>query len=366
MKIGIITLPPHHNYGGILQAYALQTVLERMGNESELVVRDHVDNPSFKGWCVRLLVMAKLISKLHFRRAIGCLPCLKNRHTKMVTLNTSAFIRKYIRGRHKRLSEVRPGEYDAFVVGSDQIWRRAYNDKIGRTNAFLNFAYKWNNLRRVAYAASFGMDQTDYKQSLHGKVTKLLAKFDAVSVREKSGIDICREFGREDAVHVLDPTMLLTSGDYNRLIDDKPLRSGVMFSYILDSNPALYALVDKVSTLLGVKPVKMSVRDEVSPPVEDWLSGFRDAEFVVTDSFHGTVFSIIYRKPFVVFGNRGRGMARFESLLGLFNLQDHLISSVEEFDSGKDYSIPNSVYDILDEKKRLSMDFLYNALDINK
>ena len=86
----------------------------------------------------------------------------------------------------------------------------------------------------------------------------------------------------------------------------------------------------------------------------------------MTDSFHGTVFSIIYRKPFVVFGNRGRGMARFESLLGLFNLQDHLISSVEEFDSGKDYSIPNSVYDILDEKKRLSMDFLYNALDINK
>lgn len=211
------------------------------------------------------------------------------------------------------------------------------------------------------------MDQTDYKQFLHEKVTKLLAKFDAVSVREKSGIDICREFGREDAVHVLDPTMLLTSGDYNRLIDDKPRSSGIMLSYILDSNPALCALVDKVSTSLGVKPVKMSGRDEVSPPVEDWLAGFRDAEFVVTDSFHGTVFSIIYRKPFVVFGNRSRGgMARFESLLGLFNLQDHLISSVEEFDFGKDYSIPASIYDILAEKKSLSMDYLYNALNISK
>lgn len=80
--------------------------------------------------------MAKLISKLHFRRAIGCLPRLKNRRTKMVTLNTSAFIIKYIRGRYKGLSDVRPGEYDAFVVGSDQIWRRAYKDKIGRIYAF--------------------------------------------------------------------------------------------------------------------------------------------------------------------------------------------------------------------------------------
>ena len=200
----------------------------------------------------------------------------------------------------------------------------------------------------------------------------LLQKFNAVSVREQSGIELCKKYlGRKDVQWVLDPTMLLSKEDYECLIPQDIKASGDLMCYVLDDNPSVSTLIKRVAEEGNYKAFyansrvndsKLPNKERIQPPVEQWLAGFRDARLVITDSFHACVFSILFHKPFVVIGNKTRGYSRFESLLKLFGLENRLIENVSQFEPSHLNSLSDDVYIKLDEYRNNSMELLTKAL----
>lgn len=374
MKIGILTLPLHTNYGGILQAYALQTVLERMGHEVEVIDKEQgcLYIPLWRRPCVYLKrVLLKSIGR--FPYPINAEKHINNRMVHSMQF-TRLFINQYI---HRRvvaqLHDIKDSEYDAIVVGSDQIWNAdCLRPNWGIKEGFLSFTDKWK-IKRIAYAASFGNDVTGYSKKELLKVKRLLGKFDKISLREIDGVKICNNcFSRKDARLVLDPTMLLDEKDYRFLISNANTTSdpkGGIMVYLLDDNNSKQQIIKNVSDVLGLVPFRINSKCEdknanmdeiIQPPVENWISGFANCDFVVTDSFHACVFSILFKKQFIVIGNEKRGMSRFLSLLSLFNLNDRLVAdSIESVKREIDY---DKVYELLHIKRSDSTYFLYNAL----
>lgn len=374
MKIGILTLPLHANYGGILQAYALQTVLERMGHDVTLVDRTLYWGA---GPVRRTLVYANRVLKMAMGKNVEFFKERKADELRRIPRQyTELFICRHIHRRSVvRYSQVRRNDYDAIVVGSDQVWRPEYfEDNIG--NAFLSFAEGWKT-GRVAYAASFGTDVWEYTPEQTEMCARLAKSFDAISVREESGVELCRKYLGVDAVQALDPTLLLQKDDYEALIDACPEepQGSVLASYILDRSEKKMAVASALAESLGLETVNINSRYEdhsapaqerIQPPVEYWLRSIRDAGFVLTDSFHACVFSIIFRKPFAVIGNEGRGMARFTSLLSGTGLMDRLIGPDTPAEAlaalAKSEIDYDSVHKALAELQRGSLSFLETSL----
>ena len=376
MKVAIVTLPLHTNYGGLLQAYALKSCLEGLGLETTVLdLEDKMPAPK--------LYKAPFV---YARRALGRLTkglaapeVFRERRFKaelpVVSANTKGFVDKYIAPRMLRsYGQVSRSDYDAFVVGSDQVWRPRYFP--GVEDAFLRFAKGWD-VKRIAYAASFGTDELEYENPMLDNCVKLLGEFDAVSVREESGVTMCSEwFERDDVKHVLDPVMLLDADRYRALasgVSEHPAK-GKLVTYILDNDAHKQSIVDFIADAgaLGVHDISVSpydrnlpLEDRVVPSLEQWLAGFADAEFVVTDSFHGCVLAILLHKRFVVVGNSSRGLARMQSLVDMFGLDQRLVQGIDPEDDGEFFlSEPDwaKVDDELSKKRVECMEFLENNL----
>lgn len=377
MRIGILTLPLHTNYGGILQAYALQTVLERMGHE--VVV---FDSPLRK---FKLPIWKKPLcySKRIIKRYILQDKCTLINKEKIdfekeryFRKNTQPFINAHIhRYVVRKLEDIKKDDIDAIVVGSDQIWRILYFKSMWFTkraaNAFLAFTAGWN-IKRIAYAASFGNNNPEIPEGEIEDCRKAVSLFNAVSVREESGVKICKELFGIDAQWVLDPTMLLSSDDYIKLIGGNMGQSrttGTLMSYVLDENSDvsdLRATIAKEKNLrINITNIAVNGIEQndlvAQPPVENWLQSFLDADFVINDSFHACVFSILFHKQFIVYGNKERGMERFTSLLSMFGLEDRLVTSSSEYQTLPDIDYTN-VDTILNEKRQEAIAFLNSNL----
>lgn len=380
MRIGILTLPLHTNYGGILQAYALQTVLERMGHE--VVVFDcplrKIELPIWK----KPLCYSKRIIKRYFLQDKGTLinkEKIDFEKERYFRKNTQHFINAHIhRYVVRKLEDIKKDDIDAIVVGSDQIWRMLYFKSMWFTkraaNAFLAFTAGWN-IKRIAYAASFGNNTPEIPERVIEDCRKSISSFDAVSVREESGVEICKKLFGIDALWVLDPTMLLSSDDYIKLIGGNMGQSrttGTLMSYVLDENSdvsELRATIAKEKNLrINITNIAVNGIEQngltPQPPVENWLQSFLDADFVINDSFHACVFSILFHKQFIVYGNKDRGMERFTSLLGMFGLQDRLVTSSSEYKSLPDIDY-TKVDRILNGKRQQAMTFLSANLKAN-
>ena len=340
MKLGIFTQPLHNNYGGLLQCFALQTVLKRMGHDAVVVRRDY--NRFNKPFILKFRSFIKNIIRV----------CIGRRWAKNITLeqwnhigqHTQYFVNKYIQSKTPRLitnsqlkEYISKNHFDGYVVGSDQVWRPRYSPCI--TNYFLDFAEN-ADVCRVAYAASFGVDEWEFSADITPRCAQLAQKFDAVSVREASAIGLCNQYLGVDALHVLDPTMLLEKEDYIAVVEaeKEPKSAGNLFCYVLDKAAEKDEAIARVADSLHLQPftcmpslnasfenLKKDIDACVFPPVTRWLRGFMDAEMVITDSFHGCAFSIIFNKPFWVIGIVARGMARFHSLLSIFGLESRLL-----------------------------------------
>ena len=369
MRIGILTLPLHTNYGGILQAYALQTVLERMGHEVCLIVKRR--NPlRLPLWKAPLAYSKRIVKNLTGHPFPIFYEQKMNREEPIVRQNTDKFINKYIKRRIvDDFSDIKETDFDAIVVGSDQVWRPKYFSEI--EHAYLDFTESWN-IKRIAYAASFGTDEWEYTPEQTKRCSNLLKQFDAVSVREKSGVSLCKEHFHVDAVHVLDPTMLLSADDYVKLfkVADTSKSNGTLLCYVLDETSEKTALVNKIAEEKHLIPFRVNsmvenpmspLNERIQPPVEQWLRGFYDAAFVVTDSFHACVFSILFNKPFIVYGNTDRGMSRFTSLLEMFGLNDCLFTDMSESQS-VDYINWQEVNALLDAKRKDAKDSLNHLI----
>ncbi len=382
MKIGILTQPLHANYGGLLQNYALQQVLLRAGHQVETIDWFY---PSANTLRERLYRIKRKVLSVFFPDKYPKLRYKITEEERMVIQrNTNHFISSYInhtekvRSKEGFIAKAKEGNYDVYVVGSDQCWRPRYNSFL--SSMFLDFV-KDEKAKRIAYAASFGTDQWEFTPMQTEICAPLARQFDFVSVREDSGIKLCKEHLGVDAIHVLDPTLLLTKEDYIRLIEaeKEPKAQGTLFNYILDPDAIKSAFIKKVAKEKGLttfqvlprcqeetrtkQDVKNHIEDCVFPGVTSWLRAFMDAEMTIVDSFHGMVFSIIFNKPFWVIGNVNRGMSRFTSLLKVFHLEDRLLEANQLQEVDIDRPIDwQSVNSIVEQKRNECINLLLTEL----
>ena len=369
MKIGILTLPIAENYGGILQAVALYRYLHNQGHDVVLIYKHH--NQTFLKKIIKSIVFNSVFDFLSVKR-------FKNHKNWQ---KRKAFHRPFIEKEIFKISQdlftkkdleifAKKEKFDAIIVGSDQVWRKAYiNDKYYKSY-FLDFV-DGTKTKKIAYAASFGKDYWEGKDDIDD-ISKLLSDFTAVSIREKSGVAICKNsFGFDNAKHVLDPTMLMDKEFYiNEIIskyDTNKIGVGGLLTYILDENNEKKELINFVKESLKINSVnnlKGFNSLNITFSVPEWLASFLNADFVVTDSFHGMVFSIIFEKDFIVIGNKERGLNRFISLLSLLGLENRLVYNITQMTNERLKKIDfKKINFILNENKEISFNFLRNSLE---
>lgn len=376
MKTAIVTLPLHTNYGGILQAYALKTALESLGHEAEVLdIRDKMPAPS--GLRAPFVYLGRMLKKVAGESSAPEV-FRERRYRKelpLLAVNTDRFVRKYVQPRViDSYRDIKEGEYDAFVVGSDQVWRPRFFH--GIEDAFLAFTEGWD-VRRVAYAASFGTDRLEYDYQQLERCAALLERFDGVSVREDSAVRMCAEWLDCDrAVHVLDPVLLPDPVIYMNLASGSGSQAsaGRIATYILDPSHEKDNVVRFISGKASLEVCDLSVNpyaddrpveERTVPPLEDWLAGFADAEFIVTDSFHGCVLALLMHKRFIVTANSLRGMSRLSSLLSLVGLDQRLVQGIDPEDDGTFFLSDidwERVDAVLGRQRELSLGFLEEKL----
>lgn len=394
MKIGILTQPLKNNYGGLLQNYALQLMLQRMGHEPVTIDWDDAAFLyEYKApiWKKKILPFYLKWVRFTLRIRGKHVPYTATaKEEEAIGKNNRWFISRFIFSTPKAINskELRAMamKYDceALVVGSDQVWRPRYNEE-ALCQMFFEFA-KGMNLKRIAYAASFGTSDWEFTKQQMAQCRQLAQDFDAISVREESGVDICEKYLSVEAQHVLDPTMLLDKEDYLKVIDtaqkdntqESVSHEGQLLIYLLDPTAQQKEAIIGISNTMNkncftVMPKynkKQRTKDDVKKRIEDcvflgpieWLKGFRDADMVFCDSFHGCVFSIIFNKPFWVFANEDRGLERFTSLLKLFGLENRLVFernlNVVDFNNPINW---DNVNEIRKEWQKKSLNYLKDA-----
>jgi len=317
MKIGIITLALLENYGGVLQNYALQQVLKKMGHEP--CTLDYVPLTNFHREFPR--VFGSWLKTIYLRVFKGVRrPFAKFLQPKKRPELFNDFVSKNIQLTEQLTKYshdvLEKGKYDTIIVGSDQVWRSKFSLCI--EDYYLKFALDYPS-KKIAYAASFGVDEWESSDNQTRVLSGLAKQFDAISVREQSGVPLCEKYLGVNASWVLDPTLLLGKNEYLQICEEVPQsQDKFLAAYVLDENDAVRSLYNKIAEERNLMIKTFAAEAHASLSVQEWLAMFRDAAYVVTDSFHGTVFSIIFEKEFKCIYNEDRGSARFESILSLY------------------------------------------------
>lgn len=362
-EIIIRTLPLYNgNYGGVLQAYALQHILRGFGLD---VATDSSRSDSLIGTkpgsqilnCKRAFL--KLFPYSPFLRRWEAQirkSDLASAHSDFIKthINTVSLYKKNGNIRNKLLISTR-----MLLVGSDQVWRKPYGDV---SSYLFDFAQN-SSIIKASYAASFGRnDIVEYSPELKKNTAFLAKKLDFVSVRELDAVDICAAEWDIDAVQHIDPTLLIDASQYRSLTKNQPVIKNTLVSYMLDEDEAKSQWANNVAKSHGlnvsrIMPKKTNYKEYSKTglrnsllSIEAWINTISQADYVVTDSFHGVAFCIIFNRPFYAVINEDRGRSRFISLLKLLNLEDRLISDV----TGYDLSASHANIDWDDANSRLA------------
>lgn len=356
MRIGIVTQPLLDNYGGILQNFALQQVLKRLGHHP--VTLDYVSRKSLFRYLWRRCILYFFSGK---KRSFWAYKKVRKRQGQM-----EVFVNKYIEVTSPvfRYTSNLVDQYrlEAVITGSDQVWRPSYNKYL--EDMYLRFVIR-PDVKKLAYAASFGTEDWEYTSRQRVRCARLAKQFKAVSVRETSGISLCKENLGVDALETLDPTLLLDQEDYIALCREvvSSVSSPFLVAYVLDVTEEKEEFIRNIAQKKGLEVQLFSAGQTASLSMEEWLAMYRDAAYVVTDSFHGTVFSILFNKPFVVLGNVERGMSRFHSLLQKFSLENRLVTDVHDSSFFDDVIDWEKVNRIRTELKTFSIEFIKSNLN---
>ncbi|MEQ8470485.1 MAG: polysaccharide pyruvyl transferase family protein [Marinoscillum sp.] len=342
MKIGVITFcETMENYGQLAQACALQIYLEEKGHSPFLIKYDKSHEvksrkPGFTqkmkqiNWS-KLLDPNALISKIeNMTKGVAPLPDRKFEEFKDDFL-------KFDRHSYTRCSELQlnPPEADLYITGSDQVWNHQYTGD--PKPFFLQFGSA--NAKRASYAASFG--HKELPESIMNEYEQYLRSFNAIGVREKSGLELCRQMGYGDASLLPDPTLLISKEkwmEYSQPIDAfrKDAKKKILVytlgnrSSELKDQTLKYLKQDSEKDLSVVHvSINKDTDGDTFPTIPQWFDLFNQADMVITNSFHGTLFSIIFRKNFLSIPSSGTkaGMnERLFTVLEKFNLFDHLLT----------------------------------------
>lgn len=342
MKIKTLTCHDVYNAGASLQAYALMTYLQKLGNEVEIInykpdyLSNHynlwnVSNPKFKKNI--LLKLVYLFLKLP-KRTI-------NRYSNKKKL-FDKFTKNYLRvtsiiyHNNDELRENLP-KADIYIAGSDQIWNSLF--KNGRDPAFyLDFVP--DDKIKASYAASFAtnMIAEDYKN----RITNWLKRLDYVGIRETSGVKLAKNLGIKKAIQVLDPVFLLEKSEWDKLAENSMIEVNnekYLVVYDFDNNYKIKKICLELAKKLNLKIYSFFKNDYSDKIINNYgpiefLSIIKNSDFVISNSFHGTAFSIIYEKPFFVINRKENLNSRMIDLLTLLGLEERMITSLNECNDG--------------------------------
>lgn len=354
MKCGIITFHRAINYGGVLQALALQRIVSEQNIEAEIIdyYAPSIENlyrPSF----------ARRFSLINIKRTISTI--LRNGNLSFNNRGFADFREKYLKTsarKYHNSKELKESKYDFYITGSDQVWSPtcAGFDK----NYFLSFVD--DGKKKNSYAASFGVGEIS--EELIPTYDNLLRDFENISVRETDGAEIIKKILDKNVPVLLDPTLLLTKAQWSEYTENiSPSNEKYILLYMIAEDKDLinkaiefsqktglkvYYINDRFYKATGVKNIR-----KVSP--DKWLKLFMDSEYVFTNSFHGVAFSVNFEKKFVVAKLKinAKVNSRINNILALLHLEDRM--SVDLAEREIDYE---SVNKILSEERKKSLLYL--------
>lgn len=383
MRIGVITIEQVGNYGAELQCYATQKVLQNIGCDAEII-----DYCYYKDYMYKDSKMSEPFVPMTFKERIFYVLKYRivNRFVdKFLLLFNSNIARRNSRfaafhaentkmsRRYLSMPELYEAsmDYDVFVTGSDQVWNPGAQSSI--EPYFLTFAP--DSTKKISFAASFGISEID--SCLRERYKEYLSRYDFISVREQNACDMVKQLVGKDAECVLDPTLLLTKDEWMKVArqyDNVPER--YVLVYTLFESSAIFSLAKKVAKEKGISVLRITKRAYFVSHIEgisnisdagpaEFVSIIAGADYVVTDSFHGTAFSVNFGIPFLtVVSSKNKSNSRMESLIDVVGLSDRLITDDSDMDS-VEYETPIDLKVVgqrLESARNKTIDFLKKAI----
>ena len=330
-RVGVVCLRNSHNVGNILVKYSMFKKLEELGFNATIITPGNFGKKE--------------------------LTFINNTFNRNLYLINKSFS-----------DELKERDFDYLLVNSDQTW--TYNPaKYYYDIAFLRFAKNWFKVKKFVYAASIGTDRLNYRIiSDNSTIKKLTSNFTGISFREIGTIKLFKQYLGIKGVFVLDPTLIIDKQYYLNEIKgykgDLKSEEKYIFVYQLDKNEIINRFIEDSSKKLNYKVFKFKFyRPDV---IESFIFGISNSQCIITDSFHGTIFSIIFNKPFITFINKHRGIERFDTLKNVFNLYNRIIYPLNQTNIDKNLLIkkPNVNQTLLNQLRNLSINYLKKNLDL--
>lgn len=323
-KVGVITFHNYDNYGAILQSYALQRRLKELGTEPEIIDYhcEYISNP------FRLVNLKKKGLFNYIYGAIGNICYIPRRRKCNMFRKNMKYSEPVFRGNMGKVAD----KYDVYMAGSDQIWD--YKLTNFDQTYFLDFVAEGK--KKCSYAASIGehLPPEEYQK----KYSELLKDFDEILVRESYGAEVVEKLTGKKPSCACDPTLLLTADEWNEMLVEPKVKGKYILVYQLGINKDIVQFVKRLQKKTGCKVVyipfpligllKCSCKIAIGPA--EWMGLFKNAEYVVSDSFHGVVFSLLFNRPFFAKVDGHHKNRRVEELLKLINLSDRAFDRVTD------------------------------------
>jgi len=380
--IGLVTCYFHHNYGSMLQAYATEMIMQQMGLPFQTIACKAPINYMKEN---KLLYIIKKLLIADWKMRLGKMKIEREKKNNPVFAknwavrnkafddfaNTFFHVSPYCKNREEltKMAE----NYSAFLVGSDQLWR---TDSV--EHGYYTLEWVPDDIRKIAYSTSIGVKEVPWFQVAKNK--RFMNRFDHIALREQSACDLVYKLTGRKVQVVLDPTLLFTGEQWMSIQQKEPLTDGkYIFCYLLGNNPGQREFIKQVKAKTGYKIVALQHLDEYIPSDEgfadeapyvgprEFLNYIRNAEYIFTDSFHCSVFSILYKKNFFTFSRFAEGAkqstnTRIDNLLHITGLEDRRMTSDKTIDDILNFRGNfNGVEDKLNVLRKSSMEYLYNA-----
>lgn len=365
-KAAVITRHAVSNYGSVLQAYALQESIKKLGYDCEIIDYIRTDE-DYRN------IADTLVKKSSWNKNIITRLIYKSIQSPEYIVMGRAF-EKYRKAllcesktRYSSLSELKsnPPDADIYCTGSDQVWGPVGSDNCDGAY-FLDFAP--DGKKKIAYAASFG--KTDISNCDTDKIKNSLEDYDFLTVREKSAVELINSLGISGVTQVLDPTLLLDSDEWSKLIKQN-ISGKYVLLYQLHSNPDMDSYAERFALKSGLKLIRLtplfhrvfkSGKAVYLPDISAFLSYIKNAEFMITDSFHGTAFAINFNTPFIDI-LPGETKTRNQSILELTGLTNRILGSYDDYSFINKKTDFTKANEIISQKRLQSIETLKNMLE---
>ena len=359
MKVGIVTFHFVNNFGGALQAYALQKAVSQVCDvETEII--------DYRNWFIRLTDTVRMFPiSTNIAEIKSGLKTMKQRFGRKKKfanfINTNCQLSRYY-GNSQAIKLHSPG-CDKYICGSDQIWNPYLT--FGVVNAyFLGWVKEEQN--KISYAPSFGTSNTG--SIFEKRMKKYLSSFGSISVREQEGIDFVEKLTGKEAIQLIDPTFLLSSEDWEEIAITPKISGKYMLLYIMQQDEEMYSYARKLKERLGLQLVEIS-RYGYKPDFVDvslvdvgpseFIGLFKNADYICTNSYHGFVFSVLFEKEFCLIPCK-RFRVRIENLAKLFFIE---LPAIDENIEPKDMHYDKeNVRQIIEVEKQKALEYLQNNI----